>query len=91
LPLTPLETEAIDLFKQISRALGQRPSFAEIYGLLFISSRPLPQDDFTDRLDLSAGSPSQGLRFLQDIGAVRTVLVDGDRRTHNEAVAELRN
>jgi DNA-binding transcriptional regulator GbsR (MarR family) len=90
-PLTPLEKESIDLFKQISRALGQRPSFAEIYGLLFVSSRPLPQDDFIGRLNLSKGSASMGLRYLQDIGAVRIVAVDGDRRVHYAAVAELRN
>jgi DNA-binding transcriptional regulator GbsR (MarR family) len=91
LPLTPLETEAIALFKQLSRALGQRPSFAEIYGLLFVSPRPLPQDDFIGRLNLSKGSASMGLKFLQDVGAVRTVYVPGDRRVHYEAVAELRN
>jgi DNA-binding transcriptional regulator GbsR (MarR family) len=30
------------------------------------------------------------LKYLQDLGAVRTVYVAGDRRTHYEAVAELR-
>lgn len=91
MPLTPLEAESIDLFKQLSRALGQRPSFAEIYGLLFVSPNPLPQDDFIGRLNLSKGSASMGLKFLQDIGAVRTVPVNGDRRVHYEAVAELKN
>jgi DNA-binding transcriptional regulator GbsR (MarR family) len=40
---------------------------------------------------LSKGSASQGLRYLMDLGAVRTVYVAGDRRVHYEAVAELRN
>jgi len=64
---------------------------AEIYGLLFVSPRPLPQDDFGDRLNMSKGTASQGLRYLLDLGAVRTVYVAGDRRVHYEAVAELRN
>ena len=51
----------------------------------------MPQDDFIGRLNLSKGSASQGLRYLQDLGAVRTVYVAGDRRVHYEAVAELRN
>jgi DNA-binding transcriptional regulator GbsR (MarR family) len=89
--LNPVEVDVIHLFVQLSRALGQPPSVAEIYGLLFISSRPLPQDDFTERLNLSKGSASQGLRYLMDLGAVRTVYVAGDRRVHYEAVAELRN
>jgi HTH-type transcriptional regulator, glycine betaine synthesis regulator len=89
--LNPVEVDIIHLFVQLSRALGQPPSVAEVYGLLFITPRPLPQDDFTERLNLSKGSASQGLRYLLDLGAVRTVYVAGDRRVHYEAVAELRN
>ncbi len=90
-PLNPVEVEAMDLFVQISRALGQPPSVAEIYGLLFISPHPLNQDDLISRINLSKGSTSQGLRYLLDLGAARTVYVAGDRRVHYEAVAELRN
>ena len=79
------------LFVQLSRALGQPPSVAEIYGLLFVSPRPLNQDDLIARINLSKGSASQGLRYLLDLGAARTVYVAGDRRVHYEAVAELRN
>jgi DNA-binding transcriptional regulator GbsR (MarR family) len=89
--LNPVEVDIIHLFVQLSRALGQPPSVAEIYGLLFISPNPMPQDDFIERLNLSKGSASQGLRYLLDLGAVRTVYVAGDRRVHYEAVAELRN
>ena len=90
-PLNPVEIEVMNLFKQLSRALGQRPSIAEIYGLLFVSAQPLTMDDLTARLRLSNGSASQGLKYLRDLGAVRVVEVPGARRTHYEAVAELRN
>jgi len=89
--LSPLETEIIDFFVQLSRLLGQPRSLAEIYGLLFISARPLAMDDLIERLQLSKGSASQGLKFLRSIGAVRMVYVAGERRVHYEAVAELRN
>ena len=88
--LSPIESEMIDLFVQLSRLLGQPRSLAEIYGLLFVSARPLAMDDLISRLRLSKGSASQGLRFLHSLGAVRMVYVPGDRRTHYEAVAELR-
>ena len=85
-----LEREVIEHFAEISRALGQPRSLAEIYGLLFISPRPLAMDELIARLQISQGSVSQGLKFLRDIGAVRPVAVAEDRRVHYEAVAELR-
>jgi DNA-binding transcriptional regulator GbsR (MarR family) len=88
--LTPVEAEVIELFVQYSRAFGQPRSVAEIYGLLFVSPVPLTFNDLQERLDLSTGSTSQGLKFLRELGAVR--VVDGhQRRTQYEAVAELRN
>jgi len=89
--LSALEADIIGLFVQISRALNQPRSLAEIYGLLFISSQPLAMDDLMERLGISKGSASQGLRFLRNNGAVKMVYVNGDRRMHYEAVAELRN
>jgi DNA-binding transcriptional regulator GbsR (MarR family) len=89
--LDPVEVDVIHLFVQFSRALGQPRSVAEIYGLLFVSHQPLAMDTLIERLNLSKGSASQGLKYLQDLGAVRTVYIAGERRTHYEAVAELRN
>jgi DNA-binding transcriptional regulator GbsR (MarR family) len=48
-------------------------------------------DDLIERLHLSKGSASQGLKFLRNAGAIRMVYAPGDRRVHYEAVAELRN
>ena len=89
--LSDLEAEVIGLFVQLSRALGQPRSLAEIYGLLFISASPLAMDDLIERLGLAKGTASQGLKFLRNIGAIKMVYVSGSRRVHYEAVAELRN
>ncbi len=88
--LNPVEVELIHMFVQFAGALGQPRSVAEIYGLLFASHQPLAMDVLIERLNMSKGSASQGLKYLQDLGAVRTVYVAADRRTHYEAVAELR-
>jgi DNA-binding transcriptional regulator GbsR (MarR family) len=89
--VSDLEAEVIGLFVQLSRALGQPRSLAEIYGLLFISSTPLAMDDFIERLGLAKGTASTGLKVLRDLGAIKMVYVSGSRRVHYEAVAELRN
>ena len=89
--LTAVEIEVIQLFVQFSRALGQPRSIAEIYGLLFVSHAPLSLDDLVERLRLSRGSASQGLKYLRELGAVRAVPLATSRRVHYEAVAELRN
>jgi len=91
LPLQSVEIEVVELFVLLSRVLGQPRSLGEIYGLLFISARPLAMDDIMARLNLSKGSTSEGLKFLRNLGAVKMVYVPGDRRVHYEAVAELRN
>ena len=88
--LEPAEVEIIQLFIQFAHAFGQPRSVAEIYGLLFASPKPLPMDVFIERLNLSKGSASQGLKYLQDLGAVKTVYIAADRRTHYEATTELR-
>ena len=89
--LAPVEAEVVELFVQFSRALGQPRSIAEIYGMLFVSHLPLSLDDLVERLRLSRGSASQGLKYLRELGAVRAVSLPDSRRMHYEAVAELRN
>jgi DNA-binding transcriptional regulator GbsR (MarR family) len=89
--LSPLQAEVISLFVQLSRVVGQPRSLGEIYGLLFISPRPLALDHLIDQLGMSKASASMGLKFLRNAGALKMVYVPGDRRVHYEAVAELRH
>ena len=65
-------------------------SLGEIYGLLYATPEPLAFQDIVDRLGLSKGSVSQGLRFLRTVGAIKPVVVAGDRREFFEPVLELR-
>lgn len=88
--LTPGETEVIAMFVQMTQVLGVPRSLGEIYGLLFATPQPLVFQDIADRLNLSKGSVSQGLRFLRTVGAIQPVVVAGDRREFFEPVVELR-
>src|SRR5260221_7158123 len=87
--LSELEVEAIDLFIGLIRLLGMPKSVGELYGLLFVSPTPLPMDALMDRLQMSKGSASQGLKLLRSFGAVKTVYVAGDRRDHYVAEFDL--
>jgi DNA-binding transcriptional regulator GbsR (MarR family) len=80
--LTSLEVEVIDLFISLVRMLGLPKSVGELYGLLFISPEALPMDALMERLNMSKGAASQGLKLLRSFGAVKTSYVAGDRRDH---------
>jgi HTH-type transcriptional regulator, glycine betaine synthesis regulator len=87
--LSDLEIEAIDMFINFLRMIGLQKSIGEIYGLLFVSAKPLSMDDVMNRLDISLGAASQGLRLLRSLGAIKTVYSAGDRRDHFAADLEL--
>ena len=77
------------MFINFLRIIGLQKSVGEIYGLLFVSSKPLAMDDITNRLDISMGAASQGLKLLRSVGAVKSVYSPQDRRDHFAADLEL--
>jgi HTH-type transcriptional regulator, glycine betaine synthesis regulator len=89
--LSPLEAESIGLFVQLGSLVGQPKSFAEVYGLLFMSPRPLPIEEVVERLAVSRASVHRTLRLLRRAGLLRLAYIPGDRRVHYEAVAEPRH
>ncbi len=88
--LDPLESQVVEFFVDGVRVLGLPRSIGEIYGLLFISQAPLSLDDLVQRLKISKGSASQGLRMLKGLGAVREAENTTERRTHYEPAVELK-
>jgi DNA-binding transcriptional regulator GbsR (MarR family) len=88
--LNAVEVDMIDIFVRIARLFGVSKSVGEIYGLLFVSTAPVPLDYIRAKLNLSSGSASQGLRLLRTLGAVHATYVPGDRRDHFLAETGLR-
>ena len=80
----------VDFFVDGVKVLGLPRSLGEIYGLLFISSKPLSLDDLVLYLGISKGSASQGLRTLRTLGAVHEASGNGDRRTYYEPAINLK-
>ena len=61
-----LENEIVEHFADLAAMLAQPRSYGQIYGLLFASTQPLSFTDIVERLDLSKGSVSQGLKALRE-------------------------
>ena len=84
------EETVVDFFVQAADLLGVPKSVAAIYGVCFSSAEPLSFADIEARLDLSAGSISQGLRVLREVGALKAVRGEHDRRESFTPDLELR-
>lgn len=74
----------------LGQAVGLPKSYGEIYGLLFASAGPLGFSEVQERLGLSQGSVSQGLRALREIGAVIPCEGAGGSRERYVAATEMR-
>lgn len=88
--LSELEKEVVDIFVRIAGVLSLPRSVGELYGVLFVSPKPMCIDDLMRKLKISKGSTSQGLKILRSFGAVNPVYMAGDRRDFFAAEAELR-
>jgi DNA-binding transcriptional regulator GbsR (MarR family) len=80
-----LSAESIGFFVSFVQVFGLPRSIGQIYGLLFVSAKPLPMDEVVARLEISKGSASQGLSLLRSLGAVTSRPLPDDRREHFQA------
>jgi DNA-binding transcriptional regulator GbsR (MarR family) len=85
-----IEKRLISFFKDGAKIVGLPGSVGEIFGLLFASPKPLTMADLVERLHISKGSASQGLKMLRTLGAVRDVEYDNERKAYFEADVELK-
>jgi hypothetical protein len=88
--LDACEREVVAIFVAVADVLGFARSLGEIYGLAYISDRPIHLAEVCERLRMSKGSASQGLRTLRDLGALKPVYIAGDRRDHFEPEIKIR-
>lgn len=86
-----LEDMVREFFVDGVKVLGLPKSVGEIYGSLFISKVPLSLDDLVERLGISKGSGSQGLKMLRALGAVSEVAGIEGRKVFYEADLELKS
>jgi DNA-binding transcriptional ArsR family regulator len=88
--MTTFEVEIVAVFVDLVVLLGLPKSVGEIYGLLFASAQPLTFTEIEQKLGLSKGSVSQGLRALREVGAIREAGVAVGGETAEEAKGSAR-
>ncbi|KAF0093186.1 MAG: transcriptional regulator protein-like protein [Puniceicoccaceae bacterium 5H] len=88
--MSAAQHEMVELFMHFGHNLGLPKSVGAIYGLLYATAEPLSLDAIVTILQISKGSASQGLRFLQNLNAVQVVYLPGQRRDHFTAERRLR-
>ena len=85
-----IQREMADIFADLSDLFGNPSSLGSIYGLLFASPEPLSMEEIVERLEISCGTASQGLRRLVELQAVLPRKEEGERVTRYSAKLELR-
>jgi DNA-binding transcriptional regulator GbsR (MarR family) len=89
-PLLEIQLGMAGIFADLADLLGNPSSLGSIYGLLFASPKALSMEEIVDRLDISTGTASQGLRRLVEMQAITPRKEEGERVTRYEAKLELR-
>lgn len=84
-----LEREILAFWIQVAGWLGYPRSIGEIFGVIFISEHPLSADDIVTRLGISRSSAGQGLKALQDIGAIKPAHQPASRKEHYQMQTDL--
>jgi HTH-type transcriptional regulator, glycine betaine synthesis regulator len=84
------EHEFVTIFSDLADLFGNPRSHGAIYGLLYSSERPLSMEEIIARLGISKGSASQGLRQLEELGAISRARGDGERSHTYVAIIELK-
>jgi DNA-binding transcriptional regulator GbsR (MarR family) len=77
-------------FCRMADTIGLPRSVALIYHVLFLADQPLSFADIVDRSGLSKASASTGLKFLERLHGLETVVLPEDRRTFYKAERSLR-
>ena len=89
--LPEVRLKMVDIGGRVAQVLGLPRSVGEIYGLLYLSTKPASAPEIATALSISKGSVSTGVRQLLALGFIRKVWVQEQRKDYYEAVLDLGN
>ncbi len=85
------ELAIIDIFVRAAGMIGFRKSVGMVYGMLYCSQNPRSISDLQHSLQLSRGAVVEAIQLLRKFGAVRSVLVIGERKDFYAAETKLKH
>lgn len=80
----------IESIGKLCDSFGLNKLVAQLYGLLYLSGRPLSLDEMAKMLGVSKGSVSLNIRELEKWGAVKNIWVKGSRKDYYEAELDIK-
>ena len=83
--------EFIRITGELGAGMGLNRSIGQIYGLLYMSDKPLSLDTIVEKLKMSKGSVSLNIRELEKWEAVKKIWVNGTRKDFYEANSDFIN
>jgi DNA-binding transcriptional regulator GbsR (MarR family) len=87
-PLSPLVRSFVGHFGEMGSRWGINRTVGQMYALIFVSPAPLNADDMAQKLEISRGNVSMGLKELQAWRLVRLRHLPGDRREYFDAPSD---
>ncbi len=84
-PLQEVSESIMEAMGRISDFWGFSKIMGQLYGMLYLSFKPLTLDDMAEKLSVSKGNVSINIRTLERWNMVRPVWVKGDRKDYYEA------
>ena len=88
-PLPRVRLELVDICGRLAQAVDFPRSAGQIYGLLYLATKPMSAPEISSALSISKGSVSTGTRQLLSLGFLRKVWLQKERKDYFEAVLEL--
>jgi len=87
-----MSDKLVDIHESVIETMGRISSFwgfskimGQLYGLLYLSSKPMTLDEMSESLSISKGNVSINIRNLLRWNMVKQVWVKGDRKDYYEA------
>lgn len=88
--LAQAQNRFISYIASVCDDFGLNRFIAQLYGILYMSDKPLSLDELAEKLGASKGNVSINIRELEKWGAVRSIWVKGSRKDFYEAELDVK-